>query len=583
MQDVTSVLHPYLISVQVIDSLEGGQDECHIELDDRNAELQLPPDNVMLQVSLGWAGEGPRLPDRGRQSVIGGQGSITDMPGVLATTSEKEMPFGGPGMELLFNGWVSEVESGFGRRSGGRRVWITGTSGNVLGLAKETGERSWGEGKAEDTGSKGGAEGGGAGAGGGGAGGGGVAGIGGAGEIPLMQVLQEAFQGTGISVKLSPEMLKIKRDYWHMNGSPMDFAKDLAGKLGGHFKIAGNVAMIIGKGEGVNADGEPMEEIEAHWGVNLIGWRIKPYTGRPQYGEAQARHFDLFDAEWLKDKMDIGGGTPFGGTGAIANYLQPVVDKVTAGQVNEGTNKDSQSRRGTGWILLNGEPRAKAGGHINIDFARPGVDGRYQMTEVEHNYTRGVGYTTRCNVQFPEPKDGGYGWSRDEEEKPPKEIPLGPPLLFPETRFLPEEDKAKLRKWYEDRNEPIPDVLLQGGATLMPESNPNELTMTPEEIERARVTAETILQESMARILDGMKPQEVVPPPKVPLNFGNILVDPFAPEGPSRAEQRAGSSRFRDRAGAPTVPERTWTPQELQRPESYVPGQAGEGGITFPE
>ena len=66
MQDVTSVMHPYLISIQVIDTLENGHDECHIELDDRNAELELPPDNVKLAVSLGWAGEGPRLPDRGR-------------------------------------------------------------------------------------------------------------------------------------------------------------------------------------------------------------------------------------------------------------------------------------------------------------------------------------------------------------------------------------------------------------------------------------------------------------------------------------------------------------------------------------
>ena len=247
------------------------------------------------------------------------------------------MRWGGPGMELLFNGWVSEVESGFGRRSGGRRVWITGTSGNVAGLAKEANNETSGEGQPEDK-SAGGSEGGGGGAGGGGGGAGGGGGGGGEGKVPLNSFMQDTFQGSGINVKLSPEMVKIKRDFWSLsNQSPMDFANSIAKEIGGVMKIAGNVVTIIGSNEGVNADGMTMETVDAVWGVNLIGWRIKPYTGRPQWDKASSRHFNVMDAKWLTQSMGIGGFGPFGSAEAVAAYINPVAGKTEAGQANKGS------------------------------------------------------------------------------------------------------------------------------------------------------------------------------------------------------------------------------------------------------
>ena len=128
-QDISTRLHPYLISVQTIDNLEGGMDECHIELDDRNAELQIPPDGAELQVCLGWAGEGPRLFDSGR-----GSAGFKNIPkNLLQMTPEQvkqEAKFGGPGLVIVFDGWVVKVESGFGRRGGGRRMWIDGEGDN---------------------------------------------------------------------------------------------------------------------------------------------------------------------------------------------------------------------------------------------------------------------------------------------------------------------------------------------------------------------------------------------------------------------------------------------------------------------
>ena len=391
--DITTKLFPYLISVQVTDNLEGGMDEANIELDDRNAELQIPPDGAELEVWLGWSGEGPRIPDLGRESAAGGQGVIRPTEQEL----KQEAPFGGPGLRQVFDGWVTNVESGFGRRGGGRRMWIEGKGFNDKGQAKEAQQAFLGEGKEDDSEQGD-----------------------GKGKVPLKDMMTKVFGAAGLSVAMSPEMEKIARDYWHTNDSPMNFGKRIAAETGGFFKISKRTAILIGKTEGVNAAGEEMPTVEAVWGINLIGWRIKPYVARPQWGSAQSRFFDAHGGAWKDVKGAIGGGTPFGGSQAIAHAVNSVTDQASGEQTNTGASEDSKSRRGTGWVLLNGEPNAKANGFVTISGARPGVDGTYTMTLVEHNYTRGVGYTTRATVQQPRGTGAGMEWVQDgdtEEEK----------------------------------------------------------------------------------------------------------------------------------------------------------------------
>jgi len=413
--DISTRLFPYLISVQVIDKLGGGSDECNIELDDRNAELQIPPDGAELQVCLGWMGEGPRLLDTGRGTI-----GMPFLPGNIYEMSDEEKrteaPWGGPGLELVFDGWVTNAESGFGRRGGGRRLWIEGKGHNDKGLNKESVSTFLGEGKQDDSGGgEGGVAGGAGGDGGTGdaatAGGGGG---GGGGQIPLEDMMTKVFGFAGLQVVMSPAMKNIKRDYWRANDSPMNFGERIARETGGFFKIMKDKAVLVGANESTAADGTPMPTIEAIWGINLIGWRIKPYIGRPQYGQAQSKFFDVFKGGWEDIKGQISSATPFGGTSAIAHAVNSVADKTTGEQTNQGTGADTQARRGTGWVLLNGEPRAKAGGYVVIDGARPGVDGTYRISEAEHNYTRGVGYTTRCQVTNPSGTDVGFEWKQND-------------------------------------------------------------------------------------------------------------------------------------------------------------------------
>jgi hypothetical protein len=410
--DITPVIDPFLISLQVIDSFQKGNDQCNLELDDSNGMLAIPPDGVSLEVYLGWAGEGPRVPDTGK--------SVSALQ--MVALGKNELPFGGPGMCNIFSGVVTSVESGFGRRGGGRRLWIEGTGGDVKQLGKQIARNNWGEGDKDDSG------GGDSGGGGGGGGAGGSGGGGGGGNIPMHTVMTDMFGKAGMGVQMSPKMMEVARNYWHVNDSPANFGARMAQETGGLFKISNNTAIMIGRGEGVNGMGQSMPIIEAIWGINLIGWRIKPYTGRAQWGEAQKRFFKIGEAAWDTVKSSVGGSTPFGGSSAISNAVHPVANSTTGEQENSGDEQTSTSKRGHGWILLNGEPRCIAGGHVLIKGARPGVDGKYLIMEAEHNYTRQGGYTTRANVEYPIPEIGGFTW-----QTVPKGAPAG--IAPPPTQY----------------------------------------------------------------------------------------------------------------------------------------------------
>ena len=464
--EVTSKMNPYLISVQVIDTIEGQHSECHIELDDRNAELEIPPDAVNITVALGWAGEGPRVPDQGRSSSVGGQGEMKMRPEFA-----QELAWGGPGLREVFAGQVSSCESGFGRRGGGRRLWIEATSGNVKGLAKEPQSGAWGEGSKTDA-KPSGADGG---------GGGGAGGVGGGADrvaalIPLSQVMTEIFGKAGIKVKMSPQMMAIKLPYWRVNELPQAFGQRVAKEFGGIFKIENGIATLTGRFEGVNADGDNMPTVDADWGINLIGWRIKPYAGRPQWGAAATRRFDLHEGKWevLMASFDVAGGF-YREVAAIAHQIMPVASTAEAEQKNTGTQTESTTNRGTGWVLINGEPEAKGGGFVHIHNARPGVDGKYLITEAEHNYTRGVGYTTRMNVQYPTPDYGKGGWTGDPGKYDPEKPPANhtdpkrpdytpPPEPKPGEKQYTEAEKEKFRQWYRDHQKPFPNWLIPESA-----------------------------------------------------------------------------------------------------------------------
>jgi len=364
-KDVTDRFDPYLISVRVIDR-RSGMDTAHIELDDREAKLEVPGDGVKIRVELGWAGTGPRIPIyRHLQEVY----DIIIKPG---DEPPDGLPWEASGMQAVFNGTVDSVESGFSRRGGGRRMWIEAKSGDLKGKGKSVLQKSFGEG--EDGKSSG---------------------------MKMENIIQDAAKSIGMTAQIDKSLGAMSRHFVYQNESTFNFIQRLAKEMGGHMKIVGNNITVSSATSGLNVAGQNLPTVEAVWGLNLISWRIKPFTGRPQYKDASVRYFDIFEGAFKSVTDSIGGSGVFGKSKATAGTPLMAPNAQVGTQYNGGAEAESENKRGRGWCIINGEPSAAAGNKLVIIGARPGVDGGYTMEEVEHNYTRAGGYTTRINVENP--------------------------------------------------------------------------------------------------------------------------------------------------------------------------------------
>jgi phage protein D len=366
--DVTSRLDPHLISVTVTDKEGEGTDHCAIELDDRDSRLAIPADDVMVQIWLGWHTEG---------------------------------------LYEVFTGKVQSVESGFGRKHGGCRLWVDAYGTAMSGKGKSPMQMSWGEGAPPGQAmSK---------------------------MIDLKTVLEQAAKHAGYAMHIAPELANIERDYWAMGTESFHhFGARLARELGGVFKISGGNASMTSGLSFTNAAGATLEAVVAEWGKNLIAWRIKPYAARPQEKAAMAQYYDLQKAIFGKITKAIGGGAPFGNAEAITQLPALAPNSQVGDQTNEGQSTDSQRRRGTGWVQLNGEPQARAGKPLTIIGARPGVDGTYRIEEAEHVYSRSFGYLTRCTLNYPN-FNPGYtpDWRHPGQPAPAETAPAEPAAPAP--------------------------------------------------------------------------------------------------------------------------------------------------------
>ena len=196
-----------------------------------------------------------------------------------------------------------------------------------------------------------------------------------------------------------------------MNESFKNLGQRLATELGGAFSIEqSNAAFLPGLG-GFDAMDESLGQVEAVWGDNLIGWRIKPYVAPPQYEKAVSEHFDEGGAIWKIAEKALGlpfsgENSPFGNSNATFRGPSTAPNETVAKQSNSGVDTQSQVAAGTGFVLIDGEPLARPGCMVMIRGARPGVDGLYLASQVEHLYSR-TGFTTRIQLERPMGPDAG--------------------------------------------------------------------------------------------------------------------------------------------------------------------------------
>jgi phage protein D len=326
--DVTNRLDPHLISVTVILRADM-YDEAHIEIDDRDGRIPIPPLYAPVQIALGWEHEGARV---------------------------------------VFIGFISDIASSFGRKQGGRRLWVEAVSLNHNSGVKEPQQFSLGEGAppGKQEGEK----------------------------IPMSKAANEIFGKAGMSVRTSPRGHGVMRDYWYaMNESPMHWGQRMARELGMHFRIVGNQAIFTDMDESFGS-------IVAKWTENLISWHIYPFAARGQWGESNAQTYDMAQATWNIINKGFGGEAPWSFATAAKTLPHPAPNASVAEQGNDGQQENSDSKRGSGHLVINGEPLAKPSMTVEVIGARPGVDGTYTIIEADHIYSR-QGYTTRLEVNRP--------------------------------------------------------------------------------------------------------------------------------------------------------------------------------------
>jgi uncharacterized protein len=332
--DVTSKLDPHLISVRVLAGVQLEDYTAEIELDDRDGRLPIPPVNSPLQVYMGWRGESD---------------------------------------QVVFDGVIHDIEHGFGRGQGGRRMWVHGFGATMLGHGKTPMNDHMGDGA--PPGSEMGP------------------------QIPVSAFLKMVAGNAGQSITVHPffDGQSMQRDYWQQAGeSYYHLGRRLAEEMGGLFRVkAGTVGQFTIKGQ--NVDGTPTPTVAAVWGENLIGWRVRPMSARPAWNSTSQHFFDVQNGVWKKMQKQLNLPEPFGFAQSSFMLPVPAPNQGQAGGNNDGVEEGIGQAQGPGRIVVNGEPSAQGNAMVSLSGARPGVDGTYWCPTAEHIYSR-QGYVTWLDV-----------------------------------------------------------------------------------------------------------------------------------------------------------------------------------------
>lgn len=270
------------------------------------------------------------------------------------------------GVATVFRGVVDEVRSS-GSRSSGLTLSISGKGVDTKGKAKEPKAKHWD-------------------------------------EKPLGDVFGDAAKTAGIgSAKVDQELAQIKRPYWAMQDeSFLHWAERIAREVGGTFKVSNDVAILAKKNGGTAPGGAALPSVRAVYGDNLISWDIAPILGRPRYKTVKARWYDKNSAEWKSEQVEVEDEE------AEAEFTPrfPNGDQDEAKANAESRKADSEGGKGGGSITINGNADAQPEGQVILSGARPGIDGTYLIETVNHEFSRGSGWTTQLDLKKP---DDGAG------------------------------------------------------------------------------------------------------------------------------------------------------------------------------
>lgn len=231
----------------------------------------------------------------------------------------------------------------------------------------------------------------------------------------LQQFLDKVASKAGLSsIKIDPAFASLVRPYWSASGeSLLHIGQKLARELGGTFKIRGDQAVLVKRGQGINAVGGAMPTVVGEVGRNVISWAISPLSGRGKFAKSKVRYFDRKTASFKEIEVETGIEAD-----ATDDVQTLAADEEQAKAIAEGRRTESERDGGEGTVELDLEATAQAEGTFILSGARPGVDGTYRIEGVTHKADRGGGSTTSLDLKQP---TGSAG----KDERKPGQDPAG--------------------------------------------------------------------------------------------------------------------------------------------------------------
>lgn len=268
--------------------------------------------------------------------------------------------FRGRGVSVAFTGTVDEVRHSGGR--GGATIEITAKGLDTSGKAKEPQQRNFD-------------------------------------DMTIEQILRAAGEAAGVTdVRVDPALASLKRDYEHMDDeSFIAFGERLAKEIGGTFKLRNDAAVMALKNGQRTPSGLPLPPVLAVRGENLHAWDIAPYVGRPRYKQIRVRYYDTKKAKQEEVVVDTG----LDGSTAQAVGTFKAKDKKAAKEKAESIKAECERGSGVGNVTIEGNVGAQPEATCVVAGARIGIDGAYVIDGVDHQYTRGGGFTTSLTLAYP--------------------------------------------------------------------------------------------------------------------------------------------------------------------------------------
>jgi phage protein D len=225
----------------------------------------------------------------------------------------------------------------------------------------------------------------------------------------LQQFLDKAAKSAGLkAITIDPAFANLARDYWSASSeSFLHLGQKLARELGGTFKIRGDQAVLAKRGQGLSATGVALPTVigiappPGQMNGNVINWDIAPTAGREKFAKSKVRYFDRTSASFKE--IEVSTGIEADATDEVRTT---VADEGQAKAVAEGRKSNSEREGGEGSVTLDLDVTAQAEGTFILTGARPGVDGVYRISGVNHQADRSGGATTQLEVKQP---SGGAG------------------------------------------------------------------------------------------------------------------------------------------------------------------------------